>query len=124
MEVATLILVIIILLLVYSTNNQSPKENYARASYFNGGVAVEYQQTRQFDRDDFVTFRFYEPGYYQVRFATFKTSDRQSGNKTPTNFDTTVTTFTREIVIKQRVMADYLTITIVSQNGQESHDFR
>lgn len=119
-----LILFIALVILLRLNNNQPPKENYAKASYFDGSVAVEYQQTRQFDKDDFVTFRFYEPGYYQVRFSLFKSSDRDGANELPVNFDATVTTFTREIVVKRRVLPDYLRITIVGHNGDETHDFR
>ena len=45
-------------------------EYYSKSSYFNGTVAVEYKQTKTGGSDDYLTFRFYDPGTYEISFST------------------------------------------------------
>lgn len=97
------------------------REYHSESSYFNGAVAVEYKQTKTGNSDDYMTFRFYGSGIYEVNF-----SDPHGENLTrglPKDFKQEIGAEPREIIVKQHVLPDFIRVTIKKDNQTEFHDF-
>jgi hypothetical protein len=93
----------------------------AKASYFDGQVAVEYRQNRN-STNDFVSITMYQVGTYKVEFS-YPPDSNQSGGDMLSSFTTTATG-PRELVIQQLRIPNYLRVTITKEDGTvEFHDF-
>ena len=97
-----------------------PTGNVVKSSYFNGAVVVEHQQNAR-GIDDYVTFRFYEEGRYEISFS-ISPGKRSGGHKIPQNFIETIRIAPREIIVKQYPLPYFLRVTITKNNVTESHD--
>ncbi|MFA6096185.1 MAG: hypothetical protein WC788_00990 [Candidatus Paceibacterota bacterium] len=98
-------------------------EYYSKSSYFNGTVAVEYRQTKTGNSDDYLTFRFYDPGTYEISFSIPSGKAKARTGLLPEDFKQEIETAPREITIKQHVLPDHIRITIKKDGQTESHDF-
>ncbi len=89
------------------------------SSYLDGAVVVMYQN--EGGHNDFLDFRFYEPGVYAVSFSIVPGDD---GHRSlPVNFTKIIETAPREIIVEQWKLPDYLRVTISKDDRTESHDF-
>lgn len=110
-------LCLVVLVLVLAIFTSCAPERFAKNSYFDGAVIVEYRQSYAVGSNDYLTFRFYEKGAYEVSFKG------RVFSSTPKNFTKTIEVAPREIVIKQRALPDVLQITILKDGKSESHKF-
>lgn len=91
------------------------------STYFNGTVVVEYKQVAG-TSDDYLTFRFYEPGIYEIYFST--PPEKIATHQLPNDFRQVIETVPREFVVSQHVLPNYLRVTIKKDNQTEFHDFQ
>jgi len=98
-------------------------EFFAKGSYFDGAAIVEYKQSRERGRNDYLTFRFYEKGTYAISFSITPDKYGRGQDKIPQNFTKTIEVAPREIVVEQYVLPDFLRVTITKDEKSESHDF-
>jgi len=100
-----------------------PPEYFSKSSYFDGAVIVEYKQSRMRGTNDYLTFRFYEKGNYDISFSTTHRGGCFGENRIPQNFTKTIEVPPREIVVEQYILPNFLQITITRNGKSESHDF-
>lgn len=94
------------------------------ATYFGGGVLVQYYQTKVRGENDNLTITFYDPGTYHLAFSTTPGESKRGNQYMPDDRDVTITTAPRPYVISQYVLPDYLRITITKDGVSETHDFQ
>jgi len=97
---------------------------YAKDSYFEGDVTVEYQQTQQRGTDDCLTFVFYEEGEYKVSFSITPEKGKLGADYMPEDFEITITEAPREHIVKQYILPYFLRVTIERDGVPEYHDFQ
>ena len=100
-----------------------PRQYFAKGSYFDGAVIAEYKQSRAREMQDYLTFRFYEKGTYEISFSITPNKGGRGQDKIPQNFTKIIELAPREIVVEQYVLPDFLRITITKEGKSESHDF-
>lgn len=98
-------------------------EYLSKASYFDGTVAVEYEQTRITSHNDYLTFRFYEEGTYEISFSITPERSTRGQEYLPQDFEITIDDVPREVVKEQYILPDFLRITITRNGESETHDF-
>lgn len=96
---------------------------HSKASYFDGTVAVEYDQTRVANHNDYLTFRFYEEGTYEISFSITPETSIRGQEYLPEDFEITVADAPREVVKEQYILPDFLRIIITRDGESETHDF-
>ncbi len=99
------------------------REYFAKGSYFDGAVIAEYKQNGTPGTNDYLTFRFYEKGTYEISFSIVPGKGGNHQDKLPQNIKKIIEVTPREIIIEQYVLPDFLRITIVKDGKSESHDF-
>lgn len=99
------------------------RQYFAEGSYFDGAVIAEYKQSRARGSNDYLTFRFYEKGTYEISFSITPDKGGRGQDKIPQNFTKTIEVAPREIVVEQYILPDFLRITITKDGKSESHDF-
>ena len=92
------------------------REYFAKGSYFDGAVIAEYKQSTARGTNDYLAFRFYEKGTYEISFSITPGKGGRGQDKVPQNFTKTIEVAPREIVVAQYVLPDFLRITI-TKNG-------
>jgi len=100
----------------------SGREYHSAASYFDGVVAVEYNQNLPSSSDDYLTFRFYEEGTYAISFSVTPDKSDRRGDL-PEDFVFEAASVPREIVVEEYLLADFLRVTITWNGQSEHHDF-
>jgi len=98
------------------------REYFSKESYFNSAVIIEYKQTTARGQNDYLTFRFYEKGIYEISFS-ITPGKRDSPKHLPKGFTKVIEAVPREFVIKQYILPDFLRVTIARNGKSESHDF-
>lgn len=98
-------------------------EFFSKSSYFDGDVVLEYKQTRSRDHNDYVTFRFYQQGTYQITFSITPGKSDRDKEYLPKDFTKAIQQVPREIVVEQYVLPNFLRVTITRDGVSESHDF-
>jgi hypothetical protein len=99
------------------------REYFAKSSYFDGAVITEYKQSTARGTNDYLTFRFYEKGTYEIAFSITPGKRGRGEDKIPQNITKVIVSPPLEIVIEQYVLPDFLRITITKDSKSESHDF-
>lgn len=91
--------------------------------FFADKVLVEYKQSSLRDKDDTVSFSFFERGFYHVEFALAPSrKERYGAEFLPRAFDYSVDS-PRAKMISQYHLPDHLRITITHEGQTEFHDF-
>jgi len=98
-------------------------EYFSKRSYFDDAVIVEYKQSRSRENDDYLTFRFYEKGAYQISFSITPGKGGRGQKDIPKNFTEVVKKAPRESMVRQYVLPDFLRITITRSGVTEINDF-
>ncbi len=96
----------------------------SKASYFNGAVLAEYHQTRWNGSDDSLSLTYYEPGKYQVEFSVTPGKSKRGGKYIPQDFTVAVEQAPRIRVISQRILPDFMRVTITHNGVTETRDFQ
>jgi hypothetical protein len=99
------------------------REYFSKGSYFDGAVIVEYKQSSSRGSADYLTFRFYEKGTYQVTFSITPGKGGRGQDKIPQNFTRTFDEAPREVLVKQYILPDFLRVTITKEGKTEINDF-
>jgi len=99
------------------------REYFAKSSYFDGAAIVEYKQNRVHGSNNYLTFRFYEKGTYEIAFSITPGKRGRGQDKIPQNITKTIEVAPREIVVEQYILPDFLRVTITKDGKSESHDF-
>jgi len=94
----------------------------SKGRYFNGDVVVEYLQQAAAGTKDYVTFKFYKKGEYKINFSVTKRG--RGTDKLPENFTLLVENTPREYIVTQKILPDFITVTIENNGITESNDFK
>lgn len=118
-----LIALITIFLLSGCNNNQT---YFSKASYFNDNVIVEYQTFSERGTNDYLTFKFYETGLYNIKFSKTPGKSNWADDKMPEDFSIDVTRVPHEKIIRQSILPGFLRITIEEADTSkiETNDFQ
>jgi hypothetical protein len=95
---------------------------FAKNSYFNGAVIVEYEQNTMHGTEDYLTFHFKEKGTYEISFSITPGGGSDQKN-VPNNITKVIEATPHEFVIEQYILPSYLRIMITKDGKSESHDF-
>ena len=95
----------------------------SRRSYFHGAVIAEYKrQSSVRGTNDYLIFRFYERGTYEITFSARGEGDR-SQYKVPQDITEVIEVAPREIIVERQILPEFLRITITKDGKLESHNF-
>lgn len=115
--------VVLVCVVLLGACTRTRREYFSKSSYFDGGVIVEYKQSRARGSDDYLTFRFYEKGTYQVIFSITPGKGVWGQDNIPQNFTCIIHRAPREVLVKQYVLPDFLRVTITKDGETELNDF-
>lgn len=116
-------LFVLVFLTIFAFMATGCKNQYeSKAMFFNGDVVVEYLQQSERMTKDYVTFKFYQRGEYDISFSLTKSG--RGRDELPSNFSLTVDTLPREYIVEQKILPDFLTITIKRDGVAESKNFQ
>lgn len=99
------------------------KEYFTKGSYFDGAVIAEYKRSTAIGTNDYLTFRFYEKGTYEISFLITSGKGGHGQDNVLQDFTKVIEVVPHEIFIEQYILPDSLQIRITKDGKSESHNF-